>query len=144
MSDDKSGQCAHGYYGLCPHCYDSLRAELDRLRVRLSEAVSTKCDAWWARDSETGLQRAFRADESIPADAVPWWNVGGINGNAPQDDARDAERYRYIRDNAKDGAVKTLLPLYRAHYFVSLEPISECPTFDAAIDAAILAAKVKP
>ena len=50
---------------------------------------------------------------------------------------KDAGRYRYIRDNAKEGAVKTLLPLYRAHYFVSLEPISECQTFDEAIDAAI-------
>jgi hypothetical protein len=50
---------------------------------------------------------------------------------------KDAGRYRFIRDNVKDGAVKTLLPLYRAHYFVSLEPISECPTFDEAIDAAI-------
>ncbi len=34
MSDDKLGQCAHGYYGLCPHCYDSLRAELAELRAR--------------------------------------------------------------------------------------------------------------
>lgn len=77
-------------------------------------------------------------------------NIDGMAGHvaifagpqpAPAHDVvRDAERYRYIRDNAKDGAVKTLLPLYRAHYFVSLEPISECPTFDAAIDAAILAA----
>jgi len=50
---------------------------------------------------------------------------------------KDAGRYRFIRDNVKDGAVKTLLPLYRAHYFVSLEPISQFPTFDAAIDAAI-------
>jgi hypothetical protein len=33
--------------------------------------------------------------------------------------------------------------LYRAHYFVSLEPVSAYPTFDAAIDAAILAAKEK-
>lgn len=28
MSDDKSGQCEHGYYGLCPRCYETLRAEL--------------------------------------------------------------------------------------------------------------------
>ena len=56
---------------------------------------------------------------------------------------KDAGRYRYIRDNAKEGAVKTLLPLYRAHYFVSLEPISECPTFDEAIDAAIRALQAR-
>ena len=54
---------------------------------------------------------------------------------------KDAERYRYIRDNAKEGAVTTLLPLYRSHYFISLEPVSECPTFGDAIDAAILASK---
>lgn len=30
MSDDKSGQCEHGYYGLCPRCYDNLRADRDR------------------------------------------------------------------------------------------------------------------
>lgn len=47
---------------------------------RLSEAVSTKCDGWWGRDKETGLQRLFRAGEAIPSDAVPWWNVGGIHG----------------------------------------------------------------
>ena len=59
---------------------------------------------------------------------------------AREQEARDAERYRYIRAKAKEGAVKTLLPLYRAHYFVSSEPVSKCPTFDEAIDAAMLAA----
>lgn len=85
---------------------------------------------------EKGHDPAYK-NRMLQAEAEASWTC-----SLPQDDARDAERYRYIRDNAKDGAVKTLLPLYRAHYFVSLEPISECPTFDAAIDAAILAAKV--
>lgn len=90
--------------------------EVEALAVRLS----------WMHDSTIGPEAATM-----------------LRALAAERDAavKDAERYQWIRDNAKDGAVKTLLPLYRAHYFVSLEPIDECPTFDAAIDAAILAAK---
>lgn len=102
----------------------ALRAELDRLRGE-GESVAYIDDIGHIQFTDRGTLKCGDKLYTHPA---------------PQDDARDAERYRYIRDNAKDGAVKTLLPLYRVHYFASLEPLSECPTFDAAIDAAILAA----
>jgi len=135
-----------------------LRAELAELRARAGElerqvrdkheaaTVDEICNAY-----ESGVGHRGRPTANVnpyrqgTAGHVAYrLGATGTKHNAPQDDARDAERYRYIRDKAKDGAVKMQLPLYRAHYFVSLEPISECPTFDAAIDAAILAAKVKP
>lgn len=137
---------------------DRLRAELAELRARAGElerqvrdkheaaTVDEICNAY-----ESGVGHRGRPTANVnpyrqgTAGHVAYrLGATGTNHNAPQDDARDAERYRYIRDKAKDGAVKMQLPLYRAHYFYSLEPISECPTFDAAIDAAILAAKVKP
>lgn len=37
-------------------------------------------DALWGEDASTGLHRVFRFDEEAPADSVPWWNLGGING----------------------------------------------------------------
>lgn len=123
----------------------------DAIQTVIMEAVKRSGSA--TPQVEVDVNRAFKSIRPVYREPVPYLpcpkcgekNVGvRVRVTAPQDDARDAERYRYIRDNAKDGAVKTLLPLYRAHYFVSLEPISECPTFDAAIDAAILASKVKP
>jgi hypothetical protein len=97
--------------------------------------------SWWVQCTNKSCGMATKiaySDEPV----ISAWNNRAAPV-PPSQEARDAERYRYIRDNAKDGAVKTLLPLYRAHYFVSLEPVSAYPTFDAAIDAAILAAKEK-
>jgi len=109
MSDDKLGQCAHGYYGLCPHCYDSLRAELAELRARVKEVPRTTewhiamreanqihdADAYFAARSEmldsghnrhlfeAGYQRGFDAGEKVYA--------GTAAAAVPGDVAKDAE-----------------------------------------------------
>ena len=56
-------------------------------------------------------------------------------------DARDTERYRYLCSIMEKGAVTTQLPLYRCHYLYIPERVEDHPTINAAIDAAVLAAK---
>lgn len=65
----------------------------------------------------------------------------------PDDVAKDAERYRFLKSSAEQGAVRTLLPLTRCHYVIVNESAYDHQTFDSAVDAAIefaiLAAKEK-
>jgi len=44
MSDDKSGQCEHGYYGLCPRCYETLRARVAELEAQIAAPAAAVAD----------------------------------------------------------------------------------------------------
>ena len=52
----------------------------------------------------------------------------------------DEKRYRFLCEIAEKGAVRTQLPLYRCHYIIVPERTEDHPTFNAAVDAAMLAA----
>lgn len=55
----------------------------------------------------------------------------------PDDVARDAARYRWLRAQFEVGSVRTLLPLYRSLYWVGSVPCDDVALADAAIDAAM-------
>jgi len=48
----------------------------------------------------------------------------------------DAERFQYIKDNIRVGAVETQLPLNRVHYWYGYETAADYDSLEAAIDAA--------
>ncbi len=130
---------------------DRLRAELAELRARAGElerqvrdkheaaTVDEICNAY-----ESGVGHRGRPTANVnpyrqgTAGHVAYrLGATGTKHNAPQDDARDAERYRFLRDQSETGAVRTLLPLVRSHYVIVNESAYDHPTFDAAVDAAI-------
>lgn len=97
--------------------------------------------SWWVRCTNKscgmGTKIAYSDEPVISA-----WNNRAAPV-PPSQEVRDAERYRWLRENSQTGAVETLLPLVRSHYVVVNESAYDYPTFDEAIDAAILAAKEK-
>ena len=54
-------------------------------------------------------------------------------------DARDAARYRWLSTQSQQGAVRTLLPLYRSHFVIVNESAHDFPQFDDAVNAAMSA-----
>lgn len=60
----------------------TVRAILSGSKTQTRRVVKPKHepDAVWGRDEDTGIGRTFRFGEHAPTGAVPWWNLGGING----------------------------------------------------------------
>lgn len=138
---------------------ERLTAERDALSAQLraaGEPVAWLYTFTLPGEYEDTVNEIYRKYQQVSADAPFGMRGHDFDGNAvttesplyaapvPQpQEARDAERYRWLRDNSQTGAVKTLLPLVRSHYVVVNESAYDYPTFDEAIDAAILAAKEK-
>jgi len=153
MSDDKLGQCAHGYYGLCPHCYDSLRAELAELRAQVP--VGFYWERTDTRTPESGLlfhglpdrDAVMRANSDPRCPSVPHYVYARpvTPAAVPDDVAKDAERYRFLKERSPFG---NRVPHIEQYPYQPKIDRSEFPHFtvvgiDEAIDAAILAAKEK-
>lgn len=162
--------CEHGYYGLCTQCVreerNELRARVAELEARIAElqpmakcaAIMAVCgyfsrmrgpDAWldhgsWDEYPElfacAGVDlRSFQHGTRFYAGSAP---VPAAQAEADDDEAtdseadavvRDAERYRWMREDMKNLWGDDVLAI-----------VGESGRhFDAAIDAAMLAAKAK-
>ena len=127
---------------------DRLRAELTEARRLLDEARTTFVGIAGATARAWELPRNEFIDEFLPwaqsraRDAVEKMKAAPVPAQpaVPDDVAKDAARYRWLRKEAQQGAVRTLLPLTRCHYVIVNESAYDHPTFDEAIDAAILSA----
>lgn len=140
------------HYGQVQAENDSLRAELAELRARVPAICFPRQpngEGGWVIDAN--YVAAIHKDcfpiewqpceEEVEAVLLAVERAAPVTPAAvPDDVAKDAERYRFIRDRAVTGAVQTQLPLYRVHHWHNYEPVTEHPHIDDAIDAAILAA----
>ena len=74
-------------------------------------------DALWGEDTSTGLHRVFRLNEEAPADSVPWWNLGGINGAEKHCPYGQPGDQLWVRETwAEVGTMDPGLIVYRADY----------------------------
>src|SRR5574343_449826 len=72
--------CKHGYYGLCPHCYNSLTSERDLLAKELAELRAQEPVAWRYQEANgnyryrgyvAGFDTDYRSLKPIPLYAAP-------------------------------------------------------------------------
>ena len=143
--------CEHGSYGLCPQC---VREERDRLRAELADVRADRDRYSDLLDVSQGCVRELRRllDEARRQEPVATlvWSDGGddvvfeefahtFNGMklyaapvpaqpaVPDDVAKDAARYRFLRSDGR-------CDVYVFEHYLSRKEL------DAAIDAAIISA----